>query len=119
MPETIRYHYSVHSQYADIAIILLHKDILGGNEALGFTSTLHELIDKNIKHVIIDMKDVEMINSSGLGMLVSGLSTLKKQTAEMILVNVPSKVAGLLEMTHLDKVFRIFGSIDEATKKLI
>ncbi len=104
-------------EYRDgIWVIKLGKSVLGGNEAFGFTSTLHELIEKEIKSVIVDLADVELINSSGLGMLVSGLSTLRKHGIPLKLASVPEKVLELLTMTHLDKVFKIFDTVETAAE---
>lgn len=118
MAEEIFFEYEIIKSDPGIASIKLGKNVLGGNEALAFTSKLHELADKKIKAVIVDMHDVEIINSSGLGMLVSGLSTLRKHNITLALAAVPQKVESLLEMTHLDKVFSLFGNIEAAVKEI-
>jgi anti-sigma B factor antagonist len=99
-----------------IARIMLGEKVLGGNDAMNFSSRLHELFDKDVECLVADLRNVELINSSGLGMLVSGLSTLRKQNIRFALANVPSKVMNLLKMTHLDKVFNIYSTVGDATK---
>ena len=100
-----------------VAVIYLGKSVLGGNEALEFTSHLEECSNKNIKYVIVNLQKVQMMNSSGLGMLVSGISTLRKHNITMYLADVPEKVFKLLKMTHLDEVFNTFPSLDIAIEK--
>lgn len=100
-----------------VAIIELPPMVLGGNDAMAFTSTLQILVAKNVESVIVDLAKVELINSSGLGMLVSGLSSLRKQNISFGLADVPDKVSKLLQMTHLDKVFQIYPNLAEAMKK--
>jgi anti-sigma B factor antagonist len=54
------------------------------------------------------------MNSSGLGMLVSGISTLKKHNISMLLANLPEKISALLQITHLDKVFKVYPNVEVA-----
>jgi anti-sigma B factor antagonist len=100
----------------NIAVINPGKDVMGGTQALSFTGTIGEMLGKNVRKVIIDLSDVELINSSGLGMLVSGLSTLKKHNIELVLASVPDKVTDLLQMTHLIKVFAVYPDIVTASE---
>lgn len=96
--------------------ITLGDNIQGGNDALNFSAKLMELCQNNAKTVIIDLSNVKMMNSTGIGMLVSGLTTLKKNNASLILVNIPEKIQSLLKMTHLDQVFITYPNIEEALK---
>lgn len=97
-----------------IATITLNENVLGGNEALEFTSLLNQLSEKNVRFVIIDLSKVTVMNSSGLGMLVSGLSTLRKHSINMFLSSVPEKVNHLLTITHLDRVFKSYADNSQA-----
>jgi anti-sigma B factor antagonist len=99
-----------------VAVINPGKDVLGGTQALSFTGTIGELLGKDVKRVVIDLSDVELINSSGIGMLVSGLSTLKKHDIELVLASVPDKVTALLQMTHLIKVFAVYPDVVSASE---
>ena len=94
--------------------IKLDEYVQGGSNALDFSSTLFNLIEKNAVCVIIDLQNVKLMNSSGLGMLLNGLKTLKQNNTKMCLVNLTKKIIDLLEMTHLDKVFQTYKSIDDA-----
>ncbi len=96
------------------AILSLGKQVIGGADALDFSMELRSITERNIPHVIVDMSSVELINSSGLGMLVSGHSTMKKSGGTLKLAAVPDKVRQLLEMTHLDTVLTSYPTIQEA-----
>jgi len=93
--------------------ITLEETVQGGSDALDFSSVLYSLIDKKANCIIIDLQNVKLMNSSGLGMLVSGLKTLKQNNIKMYLVNLTPKIDNLLEMTHLNKVFQIYKSIED------
>lgn len=110
------YEYDIHPEFHDTALIKLRRNVTGGDEAFGFTTALMDISSKNVSKVVINMSNVEIINSSGLGMLVSGLSTLKKKNIDMLLIEVPEKVMSLLKMTHLDMVFKIYSDLDSALK---
>lgn len=100
----------------NIAAVKLGESVLGGNDALEFSEIIEDLRQKGIKLIVADLKNVNVMNSSGLGMLVSSLSNLKNQEVAFVLSSVPKKVMSLLEMTHLDKVFNIYKSVEEASK---
>lgn len=97
-----------------IAKILLKKQVLGGNDALEFNLAIQKCKEQNVSVIIADLCEVEVINSTGLGMLVGAMSTLRNSNISFALVNVPEKVKYLLEVTHLHKVLRIFNNIEEA-----
>jgi len=108
--------YHILGSNTKVAVINPGKDVLGGTQALSFTGTIGELLGKDVKRVVIDLSDVELINSSGIGMLVSGLSTLKKHDIELVLASVPDKVTALLQMTHLIKVFAVYPDVVSASE---
>ncbi len=94
--------------------IVLKEQVLGGTEAMAFSAQLRELAVNGVGCVIIDMSRVEIMNSSGLGMLVSGLSTMRKFGGVIKFASVPENVQHLLKMTHLDSVFESYPTPDEA-----
>ncbi|MFH1051471.1 MAG: STAS domain-containing protein [bacterium] len=102
----------------NVVVIRIGENLLGGNDALDFSSKLMELNQKNIEHVIVDLQNVKLINSSGIGMLVSGLTTLKKNDASMILVGLSEKIIKILKMTHLDQVFITYDNVDKALENI-
>lgn len=102
----------------EVAVIKMRSQALGGNDALDFTSKIQTLSTMPIKAVVADLSELGVINSSGLGMLVAGLSTLRKFKISFILAHVPEKVDSLLQVTHLNKVFSICPTIDAAVESL-
>jgi len=89
------------------SIIKLHSEVLGGNDALTFQNIVSGVIESEVKTLYIDMADVQLINSSGLGMLISAVSHLRKSGKRMELMNVPDKVKSLLKITQFDKIFNL------------
>lgn len=95
--------------------LILNKSLLGGNDALEFQNELTSILkDDNPSSIILDLSQVEQINSSGLGMLVAANSNVQKNKKSLILTNLPSKVKELVKMTHLDKVLKITENLESA-----
>jgi anti-sigma B factor antagonist len=99
-----------------VTVIELDGNMIGGPDASALNDYLHELITKNKKYVVIDLKSVSFINSSGLGMLIGGMTTMRNSGGELKLANASKKIENLLEMTKLHRVFEIHKNIDEAVE---
>ena len=88
--------------------------IMGGPDATILHERLHDLIEQGKKKVIIDLAEVEWMNSTGLGILISGVTTLRNSEGELKLANVSEKILSLFEITKLAKVFETYDSVDSA-----
>lgn len=95
-------------------VIELKGNVMGGPEAQEFSDTLHKLIDDDKKNVIVDLAETKFMNSSGLGMLISGYTTMKNGGGSMKLANATEKIESLLVITKLITVFEHYTSVDDA-----
>jgi len=102
-------------QYGAV-IIELKGNVMGGDDTKEFNELLHKLIDEGKKNVVIDLAEVKFMNSSGLGMLISGLTTMKKENGHLILARTTDKIESLLVITKLITIFESFETVDEAVK---
>ena len=96
---------------------------LDGNISIGETNrklheTLRELVAAGKNRIILNLKKVRSIDSSGLGEIVAGYSTLKSNGGSLVLVNMPSRVTDLMTITKLYTVFDVFESESEALAAL-
>jgi anti-sigma B factor antagonist len=62
---------------------------------------------KGNKRILLNLVEVEYIDSSGIGVLVNGLSTVRSQGGELKLVNVTKRVRDLLQITKLYGLFDV------------
>ncbi len=99
-------------------VIELKGNVMGGEDTKEFTETLHKLIDEGKLNVIVDLSAVKFMNSSGLGMLISGLTTMKRANGSLKLANVTDKIESLLIITKLITIFESYESVDEAVKSI-
>lgn len=98
----------------ETVIVELSTSVLGGNDALIFTNVLDELTNSGSKCIIIDAGAVQLMNSTGIGMLAHAHANLTKNGFRMMIINIPEKIMKLLTMTHLDRVFKIYDNLDSA-----
>lgn len=79
-----------------------------------FKAELVQLFDKHKKRLIINLENVEYIDSSFLGALVSVLKYVISHQSDIALVGMRKDVATLFGLIRLDKVFKIYSNFDEA-----
>lgn len=96
------------------AIIALSGDVIGGAEALEFSGAVSELIRTGAHEVIVDLTNVRLMNSSGLGMLVGASTSLRSNQGTLMVACANERIQGLLKMTRLDSVFPSFDSREDA-----
>jgi anti-sigma B factor antagonist len=97
-----------------ITVIELDGNVMGGPDASALNNFLHKLITEEKNHVVVDLKAVSFINSSGLGMLIGGLTTLRHSGGDLKLARASKKIENLLEMTKLLKVFDLHKNVNNA-----
>ncbi len=100
----------------EAVVLELKGNVMGGDDTKEFNETLHKLIDDGKTRVVLDLGGVKFMNSSGLGMLIGGLTTMKKAEGYLKLANVTEKIESLLIITKLIKIFESYDSVDEAVK---
>jgi anti-sigma B factor antagonist len=100
----------------NIVILQPKGKIMGGPDTSLLHDKLHEYIEQNKKHVVIDLSEVDWMNSTGLGILIAGYTTLRNHQGELKLANVTEKIRSLLIITKLVTVFDAYDSVDEAVK---
>ncbi len=104
-----------HEQY-EAVVIELKGNVMGGDDTKDFNELLHKLIDEDKKNIVVDLSDVKFMNSSGLGMLIGGLTTMKKADGNLKLAKVTEKIESLLIITKLITIFEFFETTEEAVK---
>lgn len=64
--------------------------------------------------VVLDLSGLEHMDSTAIGVLVGGLKRFESQGRRFYLVNPRERVSAVFRITHLDSIFRVFGSVDGA-----
>ena len=96
-----------------IAVVDISGRITLGDGSALLRKTVRGLLDEGRSHILLNLGDVDYIDSSGIGELVSGFSTAKNRGGELKLLNLSRRVHDLLQLTKLYTVFDVYS--DEAT----
>jgi anti-sigma B factor antagonist len=97
-----------------VAVLSLSGKMMGGPETTALHDHIRGLMNDGINRVVIDLGGVKWINSSGLGVLMAAMTTLKNSEGQMKLANVTEKVESLLMITQLMRIFDTYDSIERA-----
>jgi len=100
-------------QVDGVAVVDLSGRIVLGEATTTLREVLQSLASQGQKKILLNLSDVSYIDSSGLGALVSGYTTVTGQAGQLKLLNLTSKVKDLLQITKLLTVFEVF--TDEAS----
>ena len=105
-------------EYNGFPVLTLKGKIMGGSDADDFRNALLGLVEEGSRMIIVDLGGVTYMSSTGLGILVSGLTTVRRSEGEICLVNVGKKMESLLTITQLIKLFKTAETLDDAVKVL-
>lgn len=97
-----------------VAILTLSGKMMGGPETTALHDHIRGLLKDGMNKVVIDLGGVKWINSSGLGVLMAAMTTLKNANGQMKLANVTEKVESLLMITQLMRIFDTYDTVDRA-----
>jgi anti-sigma B factor antagonist len=78
------------------------------------TKTASDLIDNHSPNLILDLKELDLINSLGLNTLIKIFTKTRNSGGEMYIVNISNKINQVLLLTKLNTVLNIAKSIDDA-----
>jgi anti-sigma B factor antagonist len=101
-----------------VAILSLSGKMMGGPETTAVHDHVRGLVNDGVNKVVIDLSGVKWINSSGLGVLMAVMTTLKNADGMMKLANITEKVESLLMITQLMRIFESFDSVERAVSSM-
>jgi anti-sigma B factor antagonist len=94
-------------QVDGITIVDCSGRITLGEGSITLRDTVSGLLAKGQKKILLNLGDVNYIDSSGIGELVSAFTTVRKQGGDLKLLNLTKKVHDLLQITKLYTVFDV------------
>ncbi len=97
-----------------VTVLQLNGKIMGGPDATVINDKLHELVESGKTKIVADLAKVNWMNSSGLGILISGLTTIRNAGGDLKLSDVTDRIHSLLMITKLLTVFETFETTEEA-----
>ena len=94
-------------QVGDVTAIDVSGRITLGEGSAALREALRDLVSKGQKKVLLNLGDVSYIDSSGIGELVSGFTTVTNSGGNLKLLNLNKRVKDLLQITKLYTVFEV------------
>ncbi|HEY1421961.1 MAG TPA: STAS domain-containing protein [Candidatus Acidoferrum sp.] len=107
---------ALHATYrdsGDVTVLDMGGRIVLGDGSALLRNTVKELLNDNRTKILINLADVNYIDSSGIGELVQAYTSVKNRGGELKLLHLTKKVHDILQITKLYTVFDVYS--DEAT----
>jgi anti-sigma B factor antagonist len=92
----------------DVHILDCSGKIMLGEGTMAVRNTVREVLKNGGKKIILNLGDVNYIDSSGIGELVSSFTTVTNQGGQLKLLNLTKKIQELLAITKLLTVFQVY-----------
>lgn len=98
-----------------VAVLTISGRLSLGAEVERLDVAVNELLKKQQKKIVFDVSALEYCDSSGLGMLVSSLTRVKKAGGELKIAGANPRIQRIFKMTGVDTLVSMFASVAEAT----
>jgi anti-sigma B factor antagonist len=102
----------------DVHILDISGKITLGKPTTAIRHTISDLLENGGKKIVLNLTEVNYIDSSGIGELVRTYTTVTQQGKQLILLNLTKKVKELLVITKLLTVFQIYETEQAAVESL-
>src|SRR5580700_1595968 len=102
-----------HRQFGAVSIVDLRGSLGLGEGSLTLRRTIRDLVESGRTKIILNFREVDFIDSAGVGELAGSYMPVKSKGGELKFLNPTKKIYGVLQITRLDKVFEVHG--DEQT----
>jgi anti-sigma B factor antagonist len=106
-------------QVGDVSVVDVVGRITLGEGASALRETIRGLVAKDQKKVLLNLGEVSYIDSSGIGELVSGFTSVTNHGGQLKLLGLTKRVQDLLQITKLYTVFDIYDSEASAVRSFV
>ncbi len=97
-----------------VVILDVSGKLMGGGDADTFRDTIHDLLEQGKKRIVVNLSEVGWVNSTGVGILITGYTTMRRNKGNLKLLHVSKKIQSILYITKLNLIFECFDNEDEA-----
>ena len=98
----------------NVAVLNLKGDLVSEEDTIKLKEKIHSLASDKMKNVVVDMSGLDYVNSSGLGTLISALTTMRNAGGDLRLARLGERVENLFVITKLVKVFDTYETVERA-----
>lgn len=101
----------------DVLVLSIRERRVDARSAPALKERIASFVTAGSEWIVLDMSEVEFIDSSGLGAIMSALKLLGRK-GDLVVAGAREPVISLFKLTRMDKVFLMFGTTDEARQAL-
>jgi anti-sigma B factor antagonist len=101
----------------EIVVLELRGRLLMGNDSRQVEWSIAEVMKEGAKRVVMDLRELDAIDSTGVGILVMCNAKLQKAGGIMRIVSTDGIVESTLQMTHVDRIVKFFETVEAASEK--
>ncbi|MFN6561906.1 MAG: STAS domain-containing protein [Nostoc sp. ChiSLP01] len=99
--------------------VLELSGILDGIKGNELRREVSNHVDKGTNVLLLDLKNVKFIDSSGLGALVSAMQMVRKTDGQLFVCSINDQVKMLFELTKMDRIFQVFADREEFNRQVV
>ena len=112
----MQFNYEVNQE--NIGVYTLEGNLIGENDGMVLTNSFNDNMEDGTLNFVMDLTNLQHINSSGLGVFITLLTKTRKKGGELFLVNPSEYIRNLMLITKLNSIFSIFDTVEDAQKAL-
>ncbi|BAY79882.1 anti-sigma-factor antagonist (plasmid) [Nostoc linckia NIES-25] len=101
-----------------VAVLEL-SGILDGIKGNELRREVSNHVDNGTNVLLLDLKNVKFIDSSGLGALVSAMQMVRKTDGQLFVCSINDQVKMLFELTKMDRIFKVFADQEEFNRQVV
>ncbi len=106
-----------HQLIGEIAVVNLTGKLQGGTpDSQEMKEAIQKLLDTGVKNFVLDLAAVKRMHSSGLGVLISMLTSIRNRGGDLKLAAISETMEGILAITKLNSIFETFKTVTQATQ---
>ncbi len=102
----------------DVTVIMLTGRITLGEGTARLRQAIQEVLDRGRRKLILDLHEVQYIDSSGLGELVHSYNRIKSNAGQLKLMKLQQLARDLMQVTRLYTVFEVYDDQDSAIRSI-
>ena len=102
----------------DITVLALTGRLTLGREGQAFEAALDELIGQGNRKFILNLKELDYLDSAGLGMIIGSVGKVQKAGGGLRVAHVGSRVMQVLKLTRTDAILPLDADLAAAAAKL-
>lgn len=101
-----------------VQVLTLNGKLTIGEGEFALRQAVQQALNSGAQRIVLDLRGVTVIDSSGVGELVSAHTTVTNRGGRVVLANLPTRISEVMVITQIITVFDVYGSVNEAVSAL-